>query len=152
MPWPTQLAAARDFARAVAPLLRDLGVRLNLETHVDATTHELAGLIEEVGPDVLGVTLDTANLLTRAEHPTAGVERIAPYVHQMHAKDAILFFDERGLVRQPRPCGQGVVDFPAILAMVFRHDPAREPHARGPQGRARRSRSSSRPGWRSSRS
>src|SRR5437870_13589622 len=41
----------------------------------------------------------------------------------MHAKDAILFFDERGLVRQPRPCGQGVVDFPAVLEMLFRHDP-----------------------------
>src|SRR5262249_21392817 len=73
--------------------------------------------------EVLGVTLDTANLLTRAEDPTMGAQRVAPYVHQMHAKDAILFFDERGLVRQPRPCGQGVVDFAAILGLLFRHNP-----------------------------
>jgi sugar phosphate isomerase/epimerase len=121
--WERQLAAAREFALSVAPLLRDLGVRLNLETHVDATTFELVRLIEEVGPDVLGVTLDTANLLTRCEHPTAGAERVAPYVHPVHAKDAIVFFDDRGLVRQPRPCGQGVVDWTAILPLLFRHDP-----------------------------
>jgi sugar phosphate isomerase/epimerase len=123
VPWETQLAAARAFALEVAPLLRDLSVRLNLETHVDATTFEMARLIEEVGPDVLGVTLDTGNLLTRCEHPTRGVERIAPYVHQMHAKDAILFFDERGMVRQPRPCGQGVIDFRTILGLVLQHNP-----------------------------
>ena len=123
VPWETQLAGARAFALDVAPMLRDLGVRLNLETHVDATTFELARLIEEVGPDVLGVTLDTGNLLSRAEHPTWGVERIAPYVRQMHAKDAVLYFDDRGLVRQPRPCGQGVIDWPAILTILKKSSP-----------------------------
>ena len=42
----------------LSPLLKDLGLRANVETHGDETSFELIRMIEEIGPDILGVTLD----------------------------------------------------------------------------------------------
>src|SRR5262249_8765509 len=95
--WPEQIAAMRAFLREVEPMLRDLGVRLNPETHEEITTVELLRLIDEFGPERLGLTFDTGNVLVQGEDPIAVARRIAPYVRQTHIKDAILFFDERGL-------------------------------------------------------
>ena len=40
-----------------------------------------------------------------------------------HIKDAILFFDQFGLVRQPRPCGEGILDWKAILSILGQYSP-----------------------------
>jgi sugar phosphate isomerase/epimerase len=122
-PWADQLQAIAKFLLALAPLLADLGCRLNLETHEEITTFELLRIIETVGPNVVGVTLDTGNLLVRGESPVAAVRRIAPYVHMTHAKDAILYFVPEGLQRQLRTCGQGVVDWATILPLLGQHSP-----------------------------
>jgi sugar phosphate isomerase/epimerase len=123
VPWSEQLTATRSFLLELAPLCRDLGCRLDLETHGDITTFELIRLIEDVGADVLGVCLDTANVLCRAEDPVAAARRVAPYVHQTHAKDAILYFVDDGLMRQSRPCGQGCIDWQQLLSVLAEHSP-----------------------------
>lgn len=122
-PWSEQLVAASQVLTQVAPVLRECGSRINLENHGDTTTFELVRLVEGVGPDVVGICLDTANLLVFAENPVDAVERAAPYVHMTHAKDALLFFCESGLKRQGRPVGQGCIDWPAILPILSRHSP-----------------------------
>jgi sugar phosphate isomerase/epimerase len=122
-PWAEQLAAGQAFLEQVAPLCRDLGCRLDIETHADITTFELARVIEAVGSDVVGVCLDTANVLCRAEEPLAAARRVAPYVHQTHVKDAILYFTDDGLMRQSRPCGQGIIDWGQLLPLLAAHEP-----------------------------
>jgi len=62
-----------------------------VETHEEITSFEVARLAEAVGPDVVGVTFDTANVLARAENPMAAARRLAPYTHLSHAKDGILY-------------------------------------------------------------
>ena len=47
--------------------------------------------------------MDTANILARAADPAVAGRRIAPYVHMLQAKDAIVTFVEDGLQRQVRP-------------------------------------------------
>lgn len=123
VPWAVQLDATAAFLASLAPMLRDLGCRLNLETHEEITTFELVRLVETVGPDVLGVCLDTANLLVEAEDPAAAVRRVASYVHQTHVMDAIISFVPGGLERQARPCGEGVLDWDAIIETLAAHDP-----------------------------
>lgn len=120
--WEDQLRATARFLHKLAPVLRHTGTRINLETHEEITTFEILRLIEEVGEDVMGVAFDTANVVARAEEPLAVARRVAPYTHQMHAKDCVVYFTPQGLMRQVKPSGTGLVDFPAIMDIMMQHD------------------------------
>lgn len=121
--WVDQLAATEKFLKRLAPIARDLGLHLNAETHEEITSFELVRLVEAVGPDVMGITYDTANPLQRAEHPARTAQRVAPYVRQTHLKDAGLFHDPHGIREQMRPNGQGVVDLHWILPALYAANP-----------------------------
>ncbi|GAA3091117.1 sugar phosphate isomerase/epimerase family protein [Streptosporangium carneum] len=117
-PWPDQLAATERFLRRLAPCLRANGVRLNLETHEEITTFEVVRLVESVGPDVLGVTFDTANVYVHGEDVLAAARRVAPYVRMAHLRDVALFPCPDGVSRYLVPCGVGVIDWPALLEIL----------------------------------
>jgi sugar phosphate isomerase/epimerase len=124
--WQAQLADAAAFVRPLGPLLRALGCRLAIETHGDATTWELVRLAEATD-GLTAILLDTANVLVRVEDPLAAARRAAPHVVATHAKDGILYFDssdqDQGIIRQCRPCGQGVVPWKEVLAILGEYQP-----------------------------
>ena len=124
LPWPEQLAATQRFLVDFAPVLRDRGARSNLKTHEEITSREIVRLIEAVGPDVLGCSLDPVNLLVRLEDPVAATRRLAPYVHHVHVDDALTYFVADGIERKLYPVGEGAVDWPAIVGQVRGQDPA----------------------------
>jgi sugar phosphate isomerase/epimerase len=124
VPWVEQIAAVRNFLEMLAPLLRDLGCHLNLKTHGENPTREIVGMVEAVGPDVLGIAFDPANVFESLEDPVAAARRVAPYVRQVQADDALLRFTEDGLERVLRPCGAGILDWPAMLAILRDEAPA----------------------------
>ena len=121
--WPEQLRATESFLKKLAPIARDLGIHLNMETHEEITTFEVLRLIEAVGEDVMGVVLDTLNPMQRAEHPVWAARRVAPYVRQTHIKDAYLAHMPGGITIQSRACGDGVIDFREILKVLAAHNP-----------------------------
>ena len=123
VPFAEQLEGAEYLLERLGPVLRDCASRINLETHGDATTFELVRLAEEVGPDVVGICLDTANVLCQAEDPVSAAERAAPYTHLTHTKDAIIYFTDEGYQRQTRPAGEGALDWEGILPILARHSP-----------------------------
>ena len=118
-PWDDQLNAIEKFLQRLAPVLRDQQCRLNIETHEEITSFEVIRLVESVGDDVMGVLFDTGNVLVRGEDPVEAAKRVAPYVHLTHIKDAILIFAEDGLMRQIRPCGEGIVEWEVILPILW---------------------------------
>jgi len=122
-PWSEHLADSTDVLLTLRPFLKEQGVRLNIETHSDSTSFEILEIIKTVGSDVVGVTLDTGNLLTHGEYPVAVAERVAPYVHLTHAKDAYLFFGPKGFIRQGCPPGRGVVEWPKIIEILAKYSP-----------------------------
>ena len=130
MTWEEQLQATERFLKKVAPIARDLGIHMNVETHEEITTWEVVRLVEAVGPDVMGVTFDVANVLQRGEDPVAAAHRVGRYVRQTHLKDFALMFVEEGILRQARPCGQGVVDYDTILPLICTAEPVAEPDDR----------------------
>lgn len=159
VPWGQQLADITDVMLRLAPLARELGQRIGIETHCDITSQEILRIIERVGEDVAGVCLDTGNLPTRLDEPLAATRRLAPYVICTHTKDALLFTTERSLpsaaagqvdwalTRRPgyeeRLRREGVTD-PALLAWSGARvtdgrgnsvDPTRVPPALGWQSR-----------------
>ncbi|SMG58080.1 Sugar phosphate isomerase/epimerase [Paraburkholderia susongensis] len=121
--WHEQLAATEKLLKKLAPIARDLGVHLNIETHEEATTFEIVRLVEAVGPDAIGIVFDSANVLQRTEHPVFAARRVAPYVRQTHIKDALVASGPEGVRYQTRPCGGGSVDFAAILPLLTAHNP-----------------------------
>ncbi|HVL26072.1 MAG TPA: sugar phosphate isomerase/epimerase family protein [Thermomicrobiales bacterium] len=121
--WEDQLAATQSFLTRLAPVLRDAGCRVNLETHEEITTHELVRLVEAVGPDVAGITLDLANIVIRGENPMDAARRTAPFVHQTHIRDVVLTFQPYGLDRDIRACGDGIIDWTDVLHSLREHQP-----------------------------
>jgi sugar phosphate isomerase/epimerase len=116
--WNDQLAAVEKFLRLLVPVLRDTGSRIDIETHEDITSFEVVRLVESIGPDVAGITFDTGNGILRCEDPIAVARRVAPYTHLTHIKDAVLYFDDDGLVRQIPPCGQGFIDWKELITIL----------------------------------
>ncbi len=123
VPWTQHLADSGEFIAKLGPVLRSNNSRINLETHGDTTTFELVRLIEDVGADILGICLDTANVLCHAEDPTMAARRAAPYTHLTHTKDAIIFFIDTGYRRQTVPVGKGALDWKEILSVLAKYNP-----------------------------
>ena len=124
IPWSSQIEATIDVIERLTPRLKDLGIRLAIETHADLTGDELMTVLDRLDPEVAGVTLDTGNLVMRLDDPLELVARLAPRVVATHVKDAVLAFTPRGLCWQARPVGSGILPLPDILATVIRHNPS----------------------------
>jgi sugar phosphate isomerase/epimerase len=121
--WQDQLQATQRFLQMLVPLLRELGCHVNLETHEEITTRELLRIIDAVGKDVIGITLDLANVVLRGEDPLAATRRVAPYVRQTHIRDVLLYRTPDGLARRICPCGAGITDWRQILSVLAMHKP-----------------------------
>jgi 3-oxoisoapionate decarboxylase len=122
--WASQIEATVEVIRQLTPRLKDLGIRLAIETHADLTADELTSMLALIDPQVAGVTLDTGNLLMRLDDPVEATRSLAPWVIATHIKDAVLAFTPRGLAWQARPVGSGVLPLPDILAILFAANPA----------------------------
>jgi sugar phosphate isomerase/epimerase len=121
--WTKQIDDSIHILNELKPVLRDNRCRINLETHFDATTFELVEIVEKVGSDVCGICLDTANVVLFGEHPVEAARRAAPYTHLTHIKDAILFFTEKGLMRQTLAPGRGAIDWEQVLPILHEYEP-----------------------------
>lgn len=116
--WPEQLAATAGVLNMLAPVLLDLGLHLNLETHEEISSFEVVRLVEEAGPDAFGITFDSANVVVRGEDPVAAASRVAPYTRQTHLRDVVLVRNEHGIGRLIAPIGEGVIDWDEMLAAL----------------------------------
>lgn len=122
-PWPDQIAGTVDVGRQLAPILREHGFKLAFENHAEATCRELVDIVEQIGPDIAGICLDTGNLPIVLEDSLAAVRVAAPYTIATHFKDGIVAFADDGLVFNARACGQGMLPLEEMLGEIVRHNP-----------------------------
>jgi len=123
-PWVAQIQATVEVLRHLTPRLKELGLRIAIETHADLTGDELISMLDQLEPEVAGVTLDTGNLVMRLDDPVELANRLAARVVATHIKDAVLAFTPRGLCWQARPVGSGILPLPDILSPVIRANSA----------------------------
>jgi len=111
--------AAKELKKQ-APMFRDCGIILAIETHFEFTTFELLRLFDmcETEPgDYLGICLDTMNLLTMLEDPVTATERILPWIVSSHIKDGGVLYRNRKLTTFPAEIGKGIIDIESIIRL-----------------------------------
>jgi sugar phosphate isomerase/epimerase len=125
VPFAEHVAECERTITAVAPLARDLGLKIAVENHGfgDFLADELRATIERIGPDVAAATLDTGNPAYCAEPPLYSAEVLAPYVATTHFRDTAVWEEEDGASAQWTVLGRGTVDLQAITALVTRECP-----------------------------
>src|SRR5690348_4540437 len=121
--WDDQMIAMKKFIKVLSPMMKDLGLRANIETHGDETSFEMIQMIEEVGENILGVTLDAGNLPLTGEVPNDAIRRLAPYVHCTHCKDGIVYHSPTGVTQQLRSLGEGIVDWDMAIEVLGKYHP-----------------------------
>jgi sugar phosphate isomerase/epimerase len=110
-------------AKAVAPVARDLGIKLAFENHGDLLAREMKWLVEEAGTDDVGCCLDTGNPVSAAEDPLLTVELLAPYTVTSHIRDNRVWPAPGGAMIQGVPMGQGSLDWPRMVGILREQAP-----------------------------
>jgi sugar phosphate isomerase/epimerase len=116
IPWAEQLSAASALLRRIAPVLRGAGMRLALKTHEEITTMEVLRLVEAAGTGAATIAFDPVNVLVTMEDPVPAAGRVAAHVAQVIVDDAELDARDGAAHRLLCPVGNGVVDWPGVLA------------------------------------
>ena len=117
--WNAHRDALAVRLRELLPYAQDRGLVLALENHQDATTEDFWRLYEQTGQSpAFGVTLDTGNPLAVGQDPVEAAQKLAPLIRHIHMKDYTLHFAPNGYRLVRCAAGEGVIDFPAILALV----------------------------------
>lgn len=102
------------------PVLQQQGLTLGIENHDRFRARELAGLMERIGSRQAGICLDCANSLGAGEGLEYVSSVLAPYTVNLHLKDIRIsrLPHLMGFVVEGAPAGQGMTDFPALLAQA----------------------------------
>lgn len=101
-----------EVCRAVLPFALDNGVKIAIENHAgDMQARELAQLIESIGPDFIGATLDSGNATWTLEDPQTNLEILGPYAVSTGIRDSMLWEDKGNIVVAWTAMGEGLVDW-----------------------------------------
>lgn len=95
-------------------------VRLAIENHDRFGSATLAWIIQQLGPERVGVCLDTVNSFGALEGPEIVVQNLAPYTLCLHVKDFTVRRPphQMGFVVEGCAAGQGRLDVPWLLAAL----------------------------------
>jgi 3-oxoisoapionate decarboxylase len=105
--------------------VRDSGVKLALENHnADLQAGEIRTLIQEVGPDLLGVCIDTGNPLMIMEDPHLTLEVLGPYIACTHVRDTYVWRVPEGAAVRWVNMGEGNVDIDGWIRKFVKMYPA----------------------------
>ncbi|MEZ4661041.1 MAG: sugar phosphate isomerase/epimerase family protein [Caldilineaceae bacterium] len=112
---PTPLAVHMEntaaTCRAVRAQALEMGLKIAIENHAgDMLGRELKQLVEQAGPDYVGVCIDAGNPLWVGESPFITLDHLAPYVLMSHIRDTAVWADPRGAAAQWVAMGDGTID------------------------------------------
>ena len=103
--------------RAVADCFAAEGIDVGLETGQE-TAETLVAVLQQVERPRVGVNFDPANMILYGMgDPIEAFDQLAPYVKQLHVKDAVPS-PKRGEWGAEVPVGEGTVDFQSLLSRV----------------------------------
>ncbi len=122
--WKQFVADSRAALERAEPLAARHRVQLAVENHKDWRIEEHLGLLEHLGSEWIGVTLDFGNNFSLLEHPHAVAEALAPHVMSTHVKDMALAEYGGGFLLSEVPLGSGVLDLRRMMDLCEAANPA----------------------------
>ena len=106
-------------ARAV-----DAGVKIAVENHAgDMQSRELLRLVEEAGPEFVGVNFDSGNACWTLEDPVTALDRLAPHVVTTSLRDTMLWETPGGVTAQWTAMGEGCTDLDGFFDLFEKRCP-----------------------------
>jgi len=106
--------------RQLSAVFQDAGCRVALETGQESAETLVEVLLELDQPSI-GVNFDPANMILYGMgDPIVSLDLLAPYIAQLHVKDA-LPSDQPGQWGSEEPAGAGAVDWQAFFEVLDRH-------------------------------
>jgi sugar phosphate isomerase/epimerase len=94
----------------------DLGIKIAIENHAgDMQARELRMLVEDAGPDFVGVCLDSGNPLWTIEDPHLTLDTLHKYVLTSHVRDSAVWKTDQGAAVTWVQMGRGNVDIDSYV-------------------------------------
>ncbi len=104
----------------------DHRVKIAIENHAgDMQARELKMLVEEAGPEFVGVCLDSGNPLWTLEDPHVTLETLHPYVLTSHLRDSAVWTVPQGAAVTWVPMGRGNVGIDSYVRKYIELCPGR---------------------------
>lgn len=97
----------------------DSGLTFTLEQHEDLKGAELADIVSRSGMDTLSILFDFANMINANEQPLAALSDMAPWVTQVHIKDALIIPEGKGTGHKACASGAGDMPFKQLLTRLI---------------------------------
>jgi sugar phosphate isomerase/epimerase len=94
-------------------------LHFTLEQHEDLTSADLVRILDQVGHPRLSLLFDFGNMINAHETPLAALSRQAPFVTEVHIKDAIALPDRTGWAHRACATGQGHLPMRAMLVELL---------------------------------
>ena len=106
-----------------------VNIKLAIENHDRFSCRTLARIVEELGPEQVGICLDTVNSFGALEGPEVVVKTLAPYTLNLHIKDFTIarVSSQMGYVVNGCAAGQGRLNVPWLLECL--KSAGRDPNA-----------------------
>lgn len=105
------------------PIVRKHRMKLAVENHKDWKASELAEIIQNLGSEWVGVTVDFGNNMALLEDPMKVIETLAPMAFSTHVKDMGVKEYDDGFLLSEVPLGEGIVDLKAGVELCKKYNP-----------------------------
>lgn len=93
----------------------DSGLTFTIEQHEDLKGEELVRLVKNSGMRNLSILFDFGNMINANEKPLAALKVMAPYITQVHVKDARVIREGNGWAHEACRSGQGELPIDEML-------------------------------------
>jgi sugar phosphate isomerase/epimerase len=124
-----RIADTVQVLKAARTRAADAGVKIAVENHAgDLQSRELLRLVEDAGPDFVGVNFDSGNACWTLEDPVAALERLAPHVVTTSLRDAMVWETPEGATVQWTAMGEGCIDLVAFFDLFEKRCPGVTAH------------------------
>jgi sugar phosphate isomerase/epimerase len=120
----THMRNTAQVLKGMRSQILESGVKIALENHGgDFQAREMKALVEDVGPDILGICLDSGNPLWMMEDPHSTLELLGPYAAWSHVRDTAVWRVPEGVAVRWVNMGEGNVDIDGWIKKFMKMHP-----------------------------